>query len=270
MWLSLQQPILAVLCGSLVGFTLGLIGGGGSIIATPLLLYVVGLQPHVAIGTGAFAVSANAFANLAGYARAKCVQWRSALVFSLVGVVGAALGSQFGKRVDGAHLLIVFAMLMIVVGVLMLRRKDVDNTGVAPAPDAEARWRSALPGSAPLVATAFAVGGLSGFFGIGGGFLIVPGLLFACRMPMICAIGSSLLAVGAFGLTTAVTYGVSGLVDWPVAFEYVLGGYVGGVAGKVLATRLAPQKAALNRVFASMVFLVALYMLYRSTSAIHL
>lgn len=141
-----------------MGSTLGLVGGGGSIIATPLLLYVVGLPPHVAIGTGALSVSANAFANLAGYARAKCVQWRSALVFSLVGVMGAALGSQFGKRVDGAHLLIVFAMLMIVVGVLMLRRKDVDNTGMVPAPNAEARWRSALPGSAPLAATAFAVG----------------------------------------------------------------------------------------------------------------
>jgi uncharacterized membrane protein YfcA len=268
MWLSLQQSILAVLCGSLVGFTLGLIGGGGSIIATPLLLYIVGLQPHVAIGTGAFAVSANAFANLAGYAHAKCVQWRSAIVFSLVGVVGAVLGSQLGKRVDGAHLLIVFATLMIVVGALMLRRKDADRADPATAPGAGVRRDSTVRGSMLLVATAFVVGGLSGFFGIGGGFLIVPGLLFACRMPMICAIGSSLLAVGAFGLTTAVTYGLSGLVDWPVAFEYILGGYAGGLVGKMLATRLAPQKTALNRIFASTVFVVALYMLYRSASTI--
>ena len=270
MWISLQQPMLAVFCGSLVGFTLGLIGGGGSIIATPLLLYVVGLQPHVAIGTGAFAVSANAFTNLAGYARAKCVQWRSAIVFSLVGVGGAGLGSQLGKRVDGTHLLIVFAMLMIIVGVLMLRRKDADRTDPATAPDTGARWQSTVRGSALLVATAFVVGGLSGFFGIGGGFLIVPGLLFTSRMPMICAIGSSLLAVGAFGMTTAVTYGLSGLVDWPVAFEYVLGGYAGGLVGKMLATRLASQKTTLSRVFASMVFMVALYMLYRSASAIRL
>ncbi len=262
--------MLAVLCGSLVGFTLGLIGGGGSIIATPLLLYVVGLQPHVAIGTGAFAVSANAFANLAGYARAECVKWRSATVFSLVGVVGAALGSQLGKRVDGTHLLVLFAVLMIVIGALMLCRKDEQTADPGLGPGVEAQWRSTLRGSGLLVATAFVVGALSGFFGIGGGFLIVPGLLFACRMPMICAIGSSLLAVGAFGLTTAMTYGLSGLVDWPIAFEYILGGYAGGLLGKVLATRLASQKAALNRIFASMVFMVALYMLYRSASAIRL
>ncbi|HVY16272.1 MAG TPA: sulfite exporter TauE/SafE family protein, partial [Rhodopila sp.] len=115
---------LAILCGSLVGFTLGLIGGGGSIMATPLLLYVVGLSPHVAIGTGALAVSANAFSNFGGYARQGLVRWQCAILFSVVGVVGATLGSFAGKQVDGKRLLFLFAILMIVVGVLMLRRKD--------------------------------------------------------------------------------------------------------------------------------------------------
>jgi len=89
-----------VLCGALVGFTLGLIGGGGSIMATPLLLYVVGLQPHVAIGSGALAVSVNAFANFGGHARSGNVRWRCGNIFSIVGIAGAAIGSLLGKQID--------------------------------------------------------------------------------------------------------------------------------------------------------------------------
>jgi uncharacterized membrane protein YfcA len=91
------QAGLAVFCGLLVGFTLGLIGGGGSIMATPLLLYVVGLPPHMAIGTGALAVSVNALANFAGHARARNVRWRSAILFAVIGAASAALGSLLGK-----------------------------------------------------------------------------------------------------------------------------------------------------------------------------
>jgi uncharacterized membrane protein YfcA len=117
---------------------------------------------------------------------------------------------------------------------------------------------------------ALGVGALSGFFGIGGGFLIVPGLIFSTGMPMISAIGSSLLSVGAFGLTTAVTYGLSGLIDWPVVAEYLAGGLGGGLVGMALATSLASRKTALNRVFAGLIFLVAGYMLYRNAAVLGL
>lgn len=259
----LLQSVLAVLSGSLVGFTLGLIGGGGSIMATPLLLYVVGLQPHVAIGTGALAVSVNAFANFAGHARAGNVRWREAATFATVGMVGAALGSWFGKSFDGQHLLFLFALLMVVVGVLTLRR------GGAKAPATPAsETREPLRRAILVAACAFAVGLLSGFFGIGGGFLIVPGLLFSTGMPMLFAVGSSLLAVGSFGLTTAVSYASSGLVDWVVAAEYIVGGLAGGYLGMQLACHLGARKAALNRIFACVIFAVAFYMLYRNASAI--
>jgi len=229
-------PLLAILSGALVGFTLGLIGGGGSIMATPLLLYVVGLQPHVAIGTGALAVSVNAFANFGGHARAGHVQWRCALIFAVVGVAGAALGSMLGKQVDGDRLLFLFAILMIVIGVLMLRRKERAASAAKEGLAAQAGpvcqlWKPATRNLLPVSAAALGVGALSGFFGVGGGFLIVPGLIFSTGMPMICAIGSSLLAVGAFGLTTAVTYGLSDLIDWPVAAEYLAGGLGGGLVG---------------------------------------
>jgi uncharacterized membrane protein YfcA len=175
------QPALAVASGGLVGFTLGLIGGGGSIMATPLLLYVVGLPPHAAIGTGALAVSFNAFANFASHARAGNVRWRDAGLFAVIGAGGAAIGSWIGKDVDGQRLLFLFALLMMVVGVLMLRR----GGNAAPGDQEETR-------RLPLVIPASAcVGLLSGFFGIGGGFLIVPGLIFSTGMPMLDAVGSS-------------------------------------------------------------------------------
>ena len=263
--MDLLHPLLAVLSGGLVGFTLGLIGGGGSILATPLLLYVVGLGPHEAIGTGALAVSVNAFANFGGHARAGNVRWRSAILFALVGIVGAAIGSSLGKSFDGKRLLFLFAMLMVVVGVLMLRRgrRAAARLRAGTEPAAETGRGVLL-----VVLAALSVGTLSGFFGIGGGFLIVPGLLFSTGMPMIFAVGSSLLAVGSFGLTTAATYAASGLVDWTVAGEYIAGGIAGGLLGMALAVRLASRKAALTRIFAGVIFVVAAYMLYRNAAAL--
>ena len=98
---SWAQEALAVLSGGAVGFSLGLIGGGGSILAVPLLLYVVGItDPHVAIGTSALAVTANAFANLLGHWRAGNVKWACAATFAFAGIVGAAMGSTLGKLID--------------------------------------------------------------------------------------------------------------------------------------------------------------------------
>jgi uncharacterized membrane protein YfcA len=124
-----------------------------------------------------------------------------------------------------------------------------------------------------LLLSAGIVGMLSGFFGIGGGFLIVPGLVFATGMPMLAAIGSSLFSVGTFGLTTAVNYARSGLLDWTVAVLYIAGGIAGGVIGARLATHLGKNsKGTLNLIFAALVAVVALYMIYRNMSAfgIHL
>lgn len=254
------QIVEAVGSGGLVGFTLGLVGGGGSILATPLLLYVVGVaSPHVAIGTGALAVSINAYANLIGHARNGHVWWRCAIVFALVGTVGALVGSSLGKAVDGQRLLFLFGLLMVVVGALMLRPRKR-----APATPRPVDLRMCVK----TAAVAIAFGAASGFFGIGGGFLIVPGLILATGMPTINAIGSSLLAVGTFGLATAINYALSGLVDWQVAAEFIGGGVLGGILGMRLATRLSTQKEVLNRIFATLIFLVAAYVLWKSGSAL--
>jgi hypothetical protein len=107
------------------------------------------------------------------------------------------------------------------------------------------------------------VGLLSGFFGIGGGFLIVPGLVFATGMPLLAAVGISLVSVAAFGATTAATYNLSGFVDWPLAGLFVLGGLVGGLAGSRVANILAGRKQALSMVFAAVISAVGVYVVVR-------
>jgi len=254
--LSAMQTGLGLLSGSLVGFSLGLVGGGGSILAVPLMVYLVGVSdPHVAIGTSAIAVAANAAANLANHARAGNVKWRCASVFATTGVLGAYAGSTLGKAIDGHKLLVLFALLMMVVGLLMLKKKSSGgdplvrlNRGNFPA----------------LVVSGFASGGLSGFFGIGGGFLIVPALMMATGMPILNAVGSSLVAVTAFGLTTAVNYAFSGYVDWVLASVFVAGGIVGGLLGARSAKTLSTKRGALNTVFAALIYAVAIYTLFRS------
>jgi uncharacterized membrane protein YfcA len=250
--------------GSLVGFVLGLIGGGGSILAVPLLVYVVGVaSPHVAIGTSAVAVALSAFANLLGHARAGHVRWPCALVFSAAGVAGAAVGSVLGKSFDGQKLLLLFGMLMIAIAIMMLVRKTGDGAGFQPLGRTTAA--KLLP---RLLGMGGLVGAMSGFFGIGGGFLIVPGLMGAARMPMIMAIGSSLVAVTAFGVTTAASYALSGLVDWRIAALFVMGGVAGGVGGTVLARHLSGHKTTLTRVFAAIVAIVGVYVVMRGYSAV--
>jgi len=254
--LILSETILAVLSGVAVGFSLGLIGGGGSILAVPLLLYIVGVRdPHVAIGTSALAVAVSAFANFLSHWRAGTVKWDSALLFASGGLIGAVIGSTLGKLFDGQRLLLLFSLIMFAAGSAVLRPRSL-------AGDAEAKLNSAAV--MRLLLLGFAAGVISGFFGIGGGFLVVPGIMLGSGLPILNAIGSSLFSVGTFGLTTAVNYALSGLVDFKIALLFILGGAVGGFFGIRACVRLGSHKHVLNYVFAAIVFTVAVYMLVRS------
>lgn len=259
---TVLQQLLSVISGGIVGFSLGLIGGGGSILAIPLLLYLVGYHdPHVVIGTTALAVALTAYANLLPHWRAGNVRWKPALAFAIPGAVGAAVGASIGKLVNGKQLLFLFALLMIAVAVNLVRRRH--NAKPRPQRTGRAMLLWVLPVSV-------VVGLLAGFFGIGGGFLIVPGLMFATGMPILGAVGSSLVSVGTFGTATAITYALAGKVNWLIAMEYFAGGVIGGWIGARLATRLGARKQALSRIFAGVVFAVAIYMLYMNISAVHL
>ncbi len=257
--MDVLHAVLTVFSGSIVGFALGLLGGGGSILAVPLLLYVAGQRSvHVAIGTSALAVSINAFANLIAHSRAGNVKWPCAVVFALSGMAGAAVGAALGKMVDGQKLLFLFGLVMLAVAAAMLSpRAAAGNPSVRINPSIAVR----------LVAIGALVGLLSGFFGIGGGFLIVPAIMLGSGMATLNAVGSSLVSVGAFGLTTAISYALSGYVDWTVAGFFVAGGIGGGLIGVKLAGRLAAERSTLTRIFSAAVAAVAVFVLWRSAPA---
>ncbi len=276
--MSMEQSVLSLLSGGIVGLSLGLLGGGGSILAVPFLLYLVRLKnAHVVIGTSALAVSVNAFFNLFTHARHGHVRWKPAIGFSVPGILGAFLGSELGKRLHGSTLLFLFALLMFVIAGLMLKRAARPAPRIHPAVSGVAENEDGTAALIPIrvhwgrvVMAGFLVGALSGFFGIGGGFLIVPALIFAADFSFIEAIGSSLFAVGVFGLTTAVNYSLAGLINWLAFGEFILGGALGGILGARLATRLSQRRAALNYIFSAVIIAVAFYMLYKNALVLHL
>lgn len=252
--------LLSLGSGTIVGFALGLLGGGGSILAVPLLVYVVGIKDaHVAIGTSALAVSVNAFANLISHARAHTVKWPCATAFALSGMAGAVLGAFLGRHVDGQHLLFLFGLVMLAVAAGMFGNRAATGDPLVHINPAIAMR---------LVGTGLVVGFASGFFGIGGGFLIVPAIMLGSGMASINAVGSSLVSVGAFGLATAMTYAAAGLVDWRVAALFVLGGVAGGLAGVRLSVRLSARRGLLSKVFAAATVCVALFVLWKSAQGL--
>ena len=231
--------ILAIGSGGVIGLILGLVGGGGSILAVPLLVYVVGVpSAHIAIGTAAIAVALNAGFSLAAHARLGTVKWRCALVFAGAGVLGSLLGAELGKAIDGQRLL----------GLVRARDGRRRPQHVETLIQTSERKRSADAGHPlryllpRLVGLGFGVGLLAGFFGIGGGFLIVPALMLATGMALPNAIGTSLVAVTAFGLATAGSYASAGFIDWRLAFLVITGGVVGSIAGTRLNAILAPKR----------------------------
>lgn len=248
----------AIIGGAVIGLLLSVFGGGGSVLATPLLLYIVGVRdPHVAIGTSAAAVAVNAAVGLLVQARAGRVKWPCALVFGGAGLTGSLTGAHIAKQIDGTQLLIWFAVAMAIVGGSMLIPRRSDG-------DAGVRLTTALT---LKIAPAGAVTGLAaGFFGIGGGFLIVPGLMAATGMTLANAAASSLVSVVLFGTATSASYAMSGLVDWWVFAALVGGGAVGSIVAIPVSRALADRAAPARTAFALMVLATAGYVAWRALS----
>jgi uncharacterized membrane protein YfcA len=256
--LPLASYGVAAVGGALIGLLLAVFGGGGSVLATPLLIYLVGIRdPHVAIGTAAAAVAVNALIGLATQARAGTVKWPCAMVFGGAGLAGSLVGAQFAKMVDGQVLLAWFGVAMAAVAVSMLLPQRGQG-------DPDVRLSRAL--TLKLAPVGLLVGLAAGFFGIGGGFLIVPGLMAATGMTLAHAAASSLVSVVLFGAATSTSYAASGLVDWPVFAALVAGGGVGALAARTVARALSSHTLLGRRLFASMVLATAAYVIWRSIS----
>ena len=251
-----DPAIAVVLGGAVVGFLLAVFGGGGSVLAAPVLLYLGGVtDAHVAVGTASAAVAANAALHLLGHWRGGRITWPCATVFAVAGLAGSFAGASLAKLISGQQLLLAFAFAMAAIGLSMFRK---------PASEGDPDVHISMKLVARLAPLGLLTGLAAGFFGIGGGFLIVPGLMLATGMTMANATASSLLSVALFGAATSFNYALTGQVDWPLAGLLLLGGAVGGVAGLFAAKGLAGHARLARSLFAGMIILVAIYVAWRS------
>ncbi len=240
---------LTLLSGAIVGVFLGTFGGGGSVLAAPLLLYLVGVDdPHVAIGTSAAGVAAIALFSLIGHWRGGRMKWPCAIVFAMSGLIGSILGSSLAKITQGDVLLLGFAAAMAMIALSMFRKPKSEGD-----PDVTLTPRMVLQ----LAPIGLVVGLAAGFFGIGGGFLIVPGLMLAVGMTMANATASSLVSVSIFGAATSANYAMSGLVDGRLILLLLAGGVLGGVVGILISKWLAGRLRTARLAFAVMILAVA-------------
>jgi uncharacterized protein len=246
----------ALASGALVGLLLAVFGGGGSVLAAPLLLYAVGVRdPHIAIGTSSAAVAATAAVNLMGHWRGGRVKWPCALTFAVAGLAGAFAGSSLAKVLPGQNLLLAFAVAMAAIALSMFRKpKSEGDPDVTITPALMLR----------LTPLGLLTGFAAGFFGIGGGFLIVPGLMLAAGMTMANATASSLVSVALFGAATSANYALAGWVEWRLAGLLFVGGLAGAGAGLHIAKLLAARADVARKGFAAFVLSVAIYVAWRA------
>lgn len=258
--LTPQILFLTLMSGVIIGLFLGTFGGGGSVLAAPLLLYVVGVDdPHVAIGTSAAAVAAIALFSLVGHWRGGRVKWPCAIVFAMSGLIGSVLGSSLAKVTQGDWLLLGFSAAMAMIALSMFRAPKT-----AGDPDVTLTPAMVLQ----LAPIGLIVGLAAGFFGIGGGFLIVPGLMLAVGMTMTNATASSLVSVSLFGAATSANYALSGLVDGRVVLLLLGGGALGGLFGIWVSKWLADRLRLARSAFALMILAVAVFVAVQAGQAV--
>ncbi|MBY5163103.1 sulfite exporter TauE/SafE family protein [Salsipaludibacter albus] len=232
----------------LIGISLGLLGGGGSILTVPILVWVAGQDPKAAIATSLLVVGVTAAAGAVSHARAGRVQWRTGLVFGGGGMVGAYAGGRLAAFVPGDWLLVAFGIMMAVTAVAMLRGPDT----VPSAGDGRlATGHAILHG--------LAVGVVTGLVGAGGGFLVVPALVLLGGLPMATAVGTSLVVIAMKSAAGLAGYLATVQLDWGLALGVTAAAIVGTVIGNRLVSRI-PQDS-LRRGFGWFVVAMAVIVL---------
>jgi uncharacterized membrane protein YfcA len=223
---------------------LGMLGGGGSILTVPILVYVLHLNPHTAIAASLLIVGANALMGAAMHYRDGHVKLKPALTFGALGIAAAFIGAQASKLVSGPVLLTLFALLMLVIAAMMLSRRRESAKPSVPA--VAAWWRIALGG--------VGVGFLTGFLGVGGGFLVVPALVFLLGMEMRDAVGSSLVVIALNSAAGVAGHLNDGAFPWGLILFFVLAGVAGLLVGLQITRRISAER--LRQAFAG--FVIAL------------
>jgi uncharacterized protein len=265
-------PLIILPVGLVIGLSLGALGGGGSILTVPALVYLVGQQPLQATTGSLLIVGATSLIALIPHAKRGNVRFGQGAAFGVLGAAGSFAGSLASARVAPAVLLASFATLMLLVAALMVRRSVRRDE---PAPDGPARtrplvtlrpFRCDVPRVLQVVLAATVVGLLTGFFGVGGGFALVPALVLALSYSMPVAVGTSLLVIALNSATALATRLADTDVDWPVVAVFTAAAIAGSLLGGRVAARTRPQ--VLTRAFAVLLVVVALYTGIRSLAAL--
>lgn len=249
---------IAVLAGAVIGLSMGALGGGGSILAVPVLVYALYLDPQAATTASLVIVGVTAIVAAISHARAGRVDWRAAVVFGALGIPASIAGSLLNRAVDPQVLLLAFAGLMLVAAAAMYRRsRGSDQTSTTRSPAAVTRV-------VRVVVVALVVGFLTGFLGVGGGFLIVPALVLAMGFGMPTAVGTSLVIISITSLAAFVERLGHGAIAWEVIVPFTAAAIAGSLLGKRLSERVSG--ATLTRAFAALLVVVAGYVAVRAGS----
>ncbi|MBY0588842.1 sulfite exporter TauE/SafE family protein [bacterium] len=264
--------LLTLIFGALVGFSLGLTGGGGAIFAVPLLVYGLGVPAREAVGVSLLTVGATSLVGFVQRARSRMVEFPTGLLFAVAGMIGAPVGAMLADRTPEAVLLGLFAVLMLVIAVRMwLNASDLshlpiimdDNAGPTCRRDPKGKLRLTSQCAMLLAVIGLGAGVLSGLFGVGGGFIIVPALVMFSGMGMQRAIGTSLLVITLISASGTASHLLAGKhLTISTAGLFTVGSVAGLFAGSGLAQRLAGP--TLQRVFSAAIVVVALFVMVRT------
>jgi hypothetical protein len=252
------MPILGIALGTLVGLSLGMLGGGGAILTVPIFVYVLGFGPREAIAMSLAVVGMVSLVGAAGHWRAGNTDLRLALSFGVFAMTGSYLGTRLAHFVSEGTQLTLFALVMLVAAGFMFRRRPAGDESVTAEP-------RRLP-LGLLAAQALAVGMVTGLVGVGGGFMIVPALVLLGRVPMKRAVGTSLLVIT---MNSAAGFaGYLGRVDvaWGVLAAFAAAA-VGGILVGTRLSRSVPQ-AALQRAFAVFLVVMGTFILYQNRGVV--
>jgi uncharacterized membrane protein YfcA len=265
-----MQELLSSPLGFLIGLAHGALGGGGSILAVPALVYAAGQDPKHATASSLVLVGIAALVGMVRHWRAGRVRVGIGVTFGLVGVGGSLAGSALNRRLDPDALLIGFALLVLVAAWRMLTAcPPCTNVGeqnvVAGARPGTTGSHLTLTTIVATAVAATAVGFLAGLFGVGGGFVIVPALTLALRIPMPQAIGTSLLVIAINSAVALATRLATTSIEWQVTIPFVVAAVIGVLAGGRVADRIDAQKSL--RGFAAMLVAVAMYTVFKAAGA---
>lgn len=254
---------LAIIGALVIGLSLGLLGAGGSILTVPVLVYLLGQPEKVAIAGSLAIVGGIALAGALPWARAGLIHWRSVIWFGIPGIIGTVCGAWASVLVSGTTQLLVFAVVMLMAAWFMLKPPKRGDAPVAPGEAVASADRH----TGLIVADGLAVGALTGFVGVGGGFLIVPALVLLGRLDMYRAIGTSLFIIGVKSIAGFLKYisvlNAEGLsVDWAVIGLFTGVGIVGSFVGTRIGRKL-PQ-SALKRGFGTILVPMAAFIIWSS------